>query len=146
MQGKYNKRNSWIEISDETIPKPKIKEWIKWFPKHSQSFVPSRISEQGGLNFRKMDKGATNFGSHFLIFSYHCNWHWKWFLKVVVPGKNTLFRPYWLATFYFFSLNLDFDLFLSTRKYVSPDFWRNLFKLFSFNIYSLTNRLRACKS
>ena len=26
MQGKYNKRNSWIEVSDETIPKPKISE------------------------------------------------------------------------------------------------------------------------
>ena len=26
MQGEYNKRNSWIEISDETIPKPKIRE------------------------------------------------------------------------------------------------------------------------
>ena len=24
MQGKYNKRNSWIEMSDKTIPKPKI--------------------------------------------------------------------------------------------------------------------------
>ena len=66
------------------------------------------------------------------------------FLKVVVSGKNALFTPYWLATF--FLLNLDFDLFLSTRKYVSPDFWRKLFKLFSFNIYSLTSRLRAYKS
>ena len=26
MQGKYNKRNSWIEISDETISKAKLKE------------------------------------------------------------------------------------------------------------------------
>ena len=26
MQGKYNKRNTWIEISDETIPKPKIRQ------------------------------------------------------------------------------------------------------------------------
>ena len=25
MQRKYNKRNSWIEVSDETIPKPKIR-------------------------------------------------------------------------------------------------------------------------
>ena len=25
IQGKYNKRNSWIEVSDETIPKPKIR-------------------------------------------------------------------------------------------------------------------------
>ena len=25
MQGKYNKRNSWIEVSDKTIPKPKIR-------------------------------------------------------------------------------------------------------------------------
>ena len=64
-------------------------------------------------------------------------------LKVVVSGKNVLLTPYWLATF---SLNLDFDLFVSTRKYVSPDFWRKLFKLFSFNIYSLTSRLRAYKS
>ena len=40
-------------------------------------------------------------------------------------------------TCYFFSLNLDFDLFVSTRKYVSPDFWRKLFKMFSFDIYSL---------
>ena len=23
MQGKYNKRNSWVEVSDEAIPKPK---------------------------------------------------------------------------------------------------------------------------
>ena len=45
-----------------------------------------------------------------------------------------------------FSLNIDFDLFVITRKYVSPDFWRKLFKLFSFNIYSLTSRLRAYKS
>ena len=34
----------------------------KEFPKCSHSFVPSPISEQGGLNFRKMGKGATNFG------------------------------------------------------------------------------------
>ena len=26
MQGKYNKRSSWVEISDKTIPKPKIRE------------------------------------------------------------------------------------------------------------------------
>ena len=25
MQGKYNKRNSWIEVFDETIPKPNKK-------------------------------------------------------------------------------------------------------------------------
>ena len=25
MQGEYNKRNSWIEVSDETIPKPKTR-------------------------------------------------------------------------------------------------------------------------
>ena len=37
------------------------------------SFVPSPISEQGGLNFRKMGKGATNLGSLFLILRYHCN-------------------------------------------------------------------------
>ena len=24
IQGKYNKINSWIEVSDETVPKPKI--------------------------------------------------------------------------------------------------------------------------
>ena len=29
MQRKYNKRNSWIEVSDETIPKPKIRKGIK---------------------------------------------------------------------------------------------------------------------
>ena len=34
----------------------------KEFPNCSHSFVPSPISEQGGLNFRKMGKGATNFG------------------------------------------------------------------------------------
>ena len=28
-QRKYNKRNSWIEVSDETIPKPKIRKCIK---------------------------------------------------------------------------------------------------------------------
>ena len=28
MQRKYNKRNSWIEVSDETIPKPKIRKGI----------------------------------------------------------------------------------------------------------------------
>ena len=54
MQGEYNKRNYWIEISDETIPKPKIRQWIKRLPKHFHSFVPSPISEQGGLNFQKM--------------------------------------------------------------------------------------------
>ena len=73
MQGKYNKRNSWIEVSDETIPKPKIRKWINWFPKCYNSFIPSAISEQGGLNFQKMGKGATNFGGHFLILCYHCN-------------------------------------------------------------------------
>ena len=26
MQGKHNKRNSWIEISEEIIPKPKIRQ------------------------------------------------------------------------------------------------------------------------
>ena len=31
------------------------------------------ISEQRGLNFKKMGKGATNFEGHFLILSYHCN-------------------------------------------------------------------------
>ena len=25
------------------------------------------------VNFREMDKGATNFGGHLLILSYHCN-------------------------------------------------------------------------
>ena len=25
IQGKYDKRNFWIEVSDETIPKPKIR-------------------------------------------------------------------------------------------------------------------------
>ena len=73
MQGKYNKPNSWIEVSDETIPKPKIRKQIKRFPKHSHSFVLSLISEQGRLNFQKMGKGTTNFGIHFLILSYHCN-------------------------------------------------------------------------
>ena len=29
MQRKYNIRNSWIEVSDETIPKPKIRKRIK---------------------------------------------------------------------------------------------------------------------
>ena len=29
MQRKYNKRNSSIEVSDETIPKPKIRKGIK---------------------------------------------------------------------------------------------------------------------
>ena len=29
MPGKHNKRNSWIEVSNETIPKPKIKKRIK---------------------------------------------------------------------------------------------------------------------
>ena len=36
-----------------------------------------------------------------------------------------------------FTLNLDFDLFVSTRKYVSPDFWRKLFKRSPFNILFL---------
>ena len=39
----------------------------------THSFVLSPISEQGGLNFRIMGKGATNFGSHFFILRYHCN-------------------------------------------------------------------------
>ena len=67
MQRKYSKRNSWIEVSDETIPKPKIRKWIKWFPKCSHSFVPSPISEQGGLNFQKMGKGELILG---VIFSF----------------------------------------------------------------------------
>ena len=29
MQRKYNKKNSWTEVSDETIPKPKIRKGIK---------------------------------------------------------------------------------------------------------------------
>ena len=29
MQGKYNKTNPWIEVSNETIPKPKIGKRIK---------------------------------------------------------------------------------------------------------------------
>ena len=29
MQGKHNKINSWIKVSDETIPKPKIRKRIK---------------------------------------------------------------------------------------------------------------------
>ena len=29
MQRKYNKRNSWIEVSDETIPKLKIRKGVK---------------------------------------------------------------------------------------------------------------------
>ena len=75
MQRKYNERNSWIEVSNETIPKPKIRKRIKWFAKCSHGFAPSPISEQRGLDFGKMGKGATNFGVHFLILSYHCNWH-----------------------------------------------------------------------
>ena len=44
MHRKYSKRNSWIEVFDETVPKPKIiVNIIK-----SQSFVPSLISERGG--------------------------------------------------------------------------------------------------
>ena len=53
IQGKYNKINSWIEVSDETVSKPKIINWIKWFLKHSHSFVPSPISDWGGLKFQK---------------------------------------------------------------------------------------------
>ena len=48
MQGKENKRNSWIDISYETVPKPKIRKWIRWLPKYSRSFVPPLISEQWG--------------------------------------------------------------------------------------------------
>ena len=91
MQGQYNKRNSWIEVSDETIPKPKIRKWIKWFPKCSHSFVPSPISEQGGLNFQKMGKGATNFGGHFLILSYYRNWHCFIFSFLAIIVTDTAF-------------------------------------------------------
>ena len=47
MQGKYNKRNSCIEFSNKTVPKPKIRKWIKWFQKHSHSFISSPIPERG---------------------------------------------------------------------------------------------------
>ena len=47
MKGKYNKINSWTEVSDESVPKPKTRNSIKLFPKHSHSFVPSLISERG---------------------------------------------------------------------------------------------------
>ena len=47
MQGKCHKRNSWIEVSDKTIPKPKIRKWIKWYTKHSYSFVSSFIPKRG---------------------------------------------------------------------------------------------------
>ena len=56
-----------IEVPDETIPKLKIRKWIKWLPKCSNSFIPSPISKREGLNFQKMGKGATNFG---VIFSF----------------------------------------------------------------------------
>ena len=29
VKGKYNERNSWIEVSDETVPKQKLKKWAK---------------------------------------------------------------------------------------------------------------------
>ena len=29
MQRKYNKRNSWIEVSDQTVPKPKLRKGMK---------------------------------------------------------------------------------------------------------------------
>ena len=62
VQGKENKRNSWIDISYETVPKPKIRKRIRWLPKYSRSFVPPLISEQGGgWNFQKMGKEATVF-------------------------------------------------------------------------------------
>ena len=48
MQRKYNKRNSWIEVSDETIPKPKIRKRIKWSPKCSHSFAPSLFLNKEG--------------------------------------------------------------------------------------------------
>ena len=59
----------WEENTTNEIPGMKYlmklfqnRKLEKEFPKCSHSFVPSPISEKGGLNFRKMGKGATNFG------------------------------------------------------------------------------------
>ena len=59
-----NKKNFWIKVSNETIPKPKIRERIKWFLKQSHSVVPS---PKEGFSFRKMGKEVTNLGGHVLI-------------------------------------------------------------------------------
>ena len=70
MQEKYHKRNSWIEVSNETVPKPKIRKWIKWFPKHSQSFASCPISGYAiseGLISEKWVKGQLILG---VIFSF----------------------------------------------------------------------------
>ena len=62
MKRKYSKWNSWIVVSDETVPKPKVKKSIKWFPKHSDNFLPFLISEQSGGNISKtLGKGWLTF-------------------------------------------------------------------------------------
>ena len=48
MQEKYKKTNSLIEVSDDTIPKPKIRQRVKWFPKHSPTFVSSQFLNKEG--------------------------------------------------------------------------------------------------
>ena len=33
------------------------------------------LNKERGWNFWKMSQGTTNYGGHFLILNYHCNWH-----------------------------------------------------------------------
>ena len=66
---KYNKWNSWIEISDKTVPKPKIKKWLKWFPKHSNSLFSMQIlrlsvgEHKRGILFKKGTNLGVNYNS-----------------------------------------------------------------------------------
>ena len=83
-----------------------------------------------------MGKEAANLGGHFTIlttivtdtaFAFQF-WKRQWFQ---VKRRCSYHTDLLFSLF----LNLGFYLFVSTNKYVPPDFWRKFFKLFSFNTY-----------
>ena len=74
MQGKNNKRNSWIEVSDETIPKPKISELNDFQSILKVLRHPPFLNEEGYIS-GKWVMGQLNLGGGFLILSYHYNCH-----------------------------------------------------------------------
>ena len=70
MQRKYNKRNSWIEVSDETIPKRKIRKGMKYFQSVLiVSFYPLFLNKLGSIS-KKWVKGQLILGVTFSFLAF----------------------------------------------------------------------------
>ena len=56
-------------ISNKTVPKPKIKKWLKWFPKHSNNLFSMQILQfsvgehKKGIFFKKKTNLGVNYNS-----------------------------------------------------------------------------------